>query len=191
MEKKLWGNYREWTSQVALVVSSVESNSFVTLWIVVQQAFLSIEFSRQEYRSGLPFPSAGDLPNPGTEPESPALQAKSLLSEPSSIELRCQSRYTWETRVWSLEQEDPLEEGVAIHPSILAWRIPWTGEPGMLQSVSPQRVGYNWSDLAHREFPLTMHRDVGVLYLCNLFAKTNHPIWYIILIKMHASFRIP
>ena len=41
-----------------------------------------MEFSRQEYWSGLPFPSPGDLPNPGIEPGSPALQADSLLSEP-------------------------------------------------------------------------------------------------------------
>ena len=41
-----------------------------------------MEFSRQEYWSGLPLPSLGDLPQPGIEPESPALQADSLLSEP-------------------------------------------------------------------------------------------------------------
>ena len=46
------------------------------------QAPLSIEFSRQEYWSGLPFPSPGDLPNSGIETKSPALQADSLLSEP-------------------------------------------------------------------------------------------------------------
>ena len=46
------------------------------------QAPLSLGFSRQEYWSGLPFPSPGDLPNPGIEPGSPALQADSLLSEP-------------------------------------------------------------------------------------------------------------
>ena len=39
--------------------------------------------------------------------------------------------------------EDPLEEGIAIHPSILAWRIPWTGEPGRLQSIGLYRVGHN------------------------------------------------
>ena len=43
---------------------------------------LTIEFSRQEYWTGLPFPSPGDLPNPGIEPRSPALQADSLPSEP-------------------------------------------------------------------------------------------------------------
>ena len=51
-------------------------------------------------------------------------------------------------RVRSLGREDPLEEGMATHSSILAWRIPWTEEPGGLQFTGPQRVGYNWSDLA-------------------------------------------
>ena len=50
---------------------------FVTPWSVAQQAPLSMEFSRQEYRSGLPFPSPGDLPNPGIESRSPTLQADS------------------------------------------------------------------------------------------------------------------
>ena len=43
----------------------------------------------------------------------------------------------------SLGQEDPLEEGMAAHPSILAWRIPWTEEPGGLQSMGTQRVGHD------------------------------------------------
>ena len=49
----------------------------------------------------------------------------------------------WETWVQSLLWEDPLEEGMAIHSSILAWRIPWTEEPGGLQSMGSQRVIYN------------------------------------------------
>ena len=48
-----------------------------------------------------------------------------------------------ETWVRFLGQEDPLEEGVATHSSILAWRIPWTEEPGGLQSVGLQRVGHD------------------------------------------------
>ena len=48
------------------------------LWIVVHQAPLSMGFSRQEYWSGFPIPSPGDLPDPGIEPKSPALQADSL-----------------------------------------------------------------------------------------------------------------
>ena len=46
-----------------------------------------------------------------------------------------------ETQVQSLGQEDPLEMGMASHSSILAWRIPWTEEPGGLQSLWSQRVG--------------------------------------------------
>ena len=55
---------------------------FATLWTVAHQTPLSMEFSKQEYWSGLPFPSPGDLPDPGIEPRSPALQADSLPSEP-------------------------------------------------------------------------------------------------------------
>ena len=49
----------------------------------------------------------------------------------------------WETPVPSLGREDPLEKGMAIHSSILAWRIPWTEEPGGLKSMGSQRVGHN------------------------------------------------
>ena len=50
-----------------------------------------------------------------------------------------------ETRVWSLGQEDPLEKGMTTHSTILAWRIPWTEEPGGLQSMGLQRVGHDWA----------------------------------------------
>ena len=50
--------------------------------------------------------------------------------------------------VQSLGQKDALEEGVATHSSILAWRIPWTEEPGRLQSMGSQRVRHDWRDLA-------------------------------------------
>ena len=48
-----------------------------------------------------------------------------------------------ETWVQSLGREDPLEDGIATHSSILAWRIPWTEEPGGLQSIGSQRVGHD------------------------------------------------
>ena len=48
-----------------------------------------------------------------------------------------------ETQVQSLGQEDPLEEKMATHSSILAWRIPWTEGPGGLQSMGSQRVGHD------------------------------------------------
>ena len=55
---------------------------FVTPWTVAYQPPPSMEFSRQAYWSGLPFPSPGDLPDPGIEPRSPTLQADTLPSEP-------------------------------------------------------------------------------------------------------------
>ena len=55
---------------------------FVTPWTVAYWIPLSMGFSRQEYWSGLPFPSPGDLPDPGLEPRSPTLQADALTSEP-------------------------------------------------------------------------------------------------------------
>ena len=107
----------------------------------------------------VPFPSPGDLPDPGIKPRFPALQADALTSEPQSglvlvfanyMELHHLSlvaqrlkrlpamRETW---VQSLGREDPLEKEMATHSTILAWRIPWTEEPGGLQSTGSQRVG--------------------------------------------------
>ena len=48
-----------------------------------------------------------------------------------------------ETRVRSLGREDPLEKEMAAHSSTIAWKIPWTEEPGRLQSMRSQRVGHN------------------------------------------------
>ena len=60
----------------------------------------------------------------------------------------CHCRRCKRTRIRSLSGEDPLEEGMATHSSILAWRIPWTEEPGGLQAMGSKRVGHDWSDLA-------------------------------------------
>ena len=67
-----------------MVVGGLVAKSCLTLvtsWTTARQAPLSMGFSRQEYWSGLPFPSPGDLPNPGIELRSPALQADSLWTE--------------------------------------------------------------------------------------------------------------
>ena len=86
-----WYSYLENPSEstekilCACSVTSVVSNS-VSPWTVARQAPLSRGFSRQEYWSGLPFPSPGDFLNPGIEPVSPALQADSLpLSHQGSL----------------------------------------------------------------------------------------------------------
>ena len=62
------------------------SDSFATLWTVDGQAPPSMGFSRQKYWSGVPFPSPEDLPDPGIESRSPALQADALLSELKGLE---------------------------------------------------------------------------------------------------------
>ena len=54
-----------------------------------------------------------------------------------------------ETWVQSLDWEDPLEKEMAIHSSTLAWKIPWTEEPGRLQSMGSQRVGHDWVTSLH------------------------------------------
>ena len=61
---------------------SIVSDPFVTPWTVAHQASQSMGFPRQEYWSELPFPSPGDLPNPGIKSGPPALQADSLPAEP-------------------------------------------------------------------------------------------------------------
>ena len=60
----------------------------------------------------------------------------------------CHCRRHKEMQVQSLDLEEPLEEGMATHSSILAWRTPRTEEPGGLQSMGSHRVGHDWSDLA-------------------------------------------
>ena len=93
------GVAKNWCCCCCLVVS----NSFVTSWTVGCQALLSMRFPRQEYLSGLPFPSPGDLPNSGIELMSLALQADSLpLSHQGSplhththTYLECLGGWTW------------------------------------------------------------------------------------------------
>ena len=84
---KLFISLSKWkSSTLLLVISEMKSLSRVRLFEtpgkVAYQALPPMGFSRQEYRSGLPFPSPGNLPNPGIKPGSPALQTDALLSEP-------------------------------------------------------------------------------------------------------------
>ena len=74
----------------------------------------------------------------------------------------------WETGVWSLSWEDPLEKGMATHSSILACRIPWTEEPGGLQSLESQRVRHIWVTNTH-----TWVSVVGVLWVFHGWLHLN------------------
>ena len=79
--KEVQERWLEKVSQL-IVKSLIRVWLFATLYTVAYQAPPSMGFSRQEYWSGLPCPSPGDLPNPGIEPRSPALEADTLTSEP-------------------------------------------------------------------------------------------------------------
>ena len=72
---------------------------------------------------------------------SPQLQCPGGLANLPAVQ---EQQKMW---VGSLGQEDPLEEGMATHSSFPSWRIPWTEEPGMLQSIGSKRVKHDWSHL--------------------------------------------
>ena len=66
-----------------------------------------------------------------------------------------------EREVWSLGQEDALKKGMITHSSILACRIPWTEEPGRVESMGSLRVGRDWGDLAGMHTPAVPHGEVS------------------------------
>ena len=106
---------------------------FVTPWTVPRQASLSKGVSRQEYWSGLPFPPAEDLPNPGIEPRSPALQAEALTSEPpvpfSSVTQSCPTPC------------DPMDcslPGSSVHGILQARILGWVAIPFSRGSSQPK-----------------------------------------------------
>ena len=70
-----------------------------------------------------------------------------------------------ETQVQSLGWEDPLEKEMATHSSTLAWRIPWTEEPGRLQSTGSQRVGHDWATSLQWLYNIQLKTSRGVLFL--------------------------
>ena len=111
-----------WLCWVFVAVHKVNVKSlsrarlFATPWAVAYQAPLSMGFSRQERWNGLPFPSPGDLPDPGIEPGSPALGADALPSEPQAFSI-CGER------------------GLLFTVGFSSWRLLW------LQSTGSRHVG--------------------------------------------------
>ena len=76
-----------------------------------------------------------------------------------------------ETQVWSLGEEDPLKKEMATHSSILAWKIPWTEEPGRLPSMGSQRVRHDWATSLTMVFICTC--SVGLVMLSNSLTCVN------------------
>ena len=89
----------------------------------------------------------------------------------SGKEPTCQCRRYKSRGLWSLRREDPLEEDMAIHSSILAWRIPRTEEPGGLQSMGSQRVGHDWATFTFFLYrvPVHVYFHVFAYFMCHLF----------------------
>ena len=110
----IWHTFELWCVCVCQSLSCVWL--FTTPWTVVRQAPLSMEFSRQQYWSGLLFPAPGDLPDPVIKPRSPALQADSLQSEPPG-KPQSTPRYFPGQRDWFCRS--PISSKL----SIFAWRL--------------------------------------------------------------------
>ena len=105
--------------------------TLATPWTVACQAPLSMEFSRQEYWSWVPFTSTGDLPNPGIKPRSAALQADSLPSQPSRTPpnevgpaLKGKEQLHSEERQWRKQQKCEQRQS---SESVIHWRGSWWG----------------------------------------------------------------
>ena len=117
---------------------------FATPWTVAYQALQSMGFSRQEYWSGLPFTSPGDLPNPGIESGSPTLQTDALPSEPlekSLLLLSCFSR----VRLFATPMDGNLP-GSAVHGIFQARILEWAAisfSTGSFQHRDRTRVSWN------------------------------------------------
>ena len=114
---------------------------FAVAW--THQAPLSMEFSKQEYWSWLPYPTPGDLPNPGIEPVSPALACRYFTTE-------LPGKPFFHRLLQNIEYSSlcyPVEKAMATHSSTFAWKIPWMEEPGRLQSMGSLRVWQDWETL--------------------------------------------
>ena len=136
----------------------------MTPWTLAHQTRLCIEFSRQEYWSGLLFPTPEDLPKPGTEPMSNSLQPRRLrygegngtplqyscLENPMDRGARyaavhgvAKSRIGLSVFTFFHFHFHASEKEMATHSNVLAWRIPGTGEPHGLPSMGLHRVGHD------------------------------------------------
>ena len=127
---------------------------FATLWTIAHQAPLSMGFSRQEYWSGLPFPSPGELPDPGIEPRSPALQADALTSEPpgkptlqQENRLNEKPRHRNEQRPFTAtrKSESVVAQSCLTLCNAMDCSLPGFSVPGMFQATVLEWVAISFS----------------------------------------------
>ena len=161
----LWGSWK-WKVKVK---SLSRVRLFATPWTVPYQAPQSMEFSRQEYWSGLPFPSPEDLPNPGIEPRSPALQADALPSEPPGKPYNAQM-FSLQFLMQSLQKAGDLGWS---HPFLVGreWRRDCDAElesrySNFRCSGSPPRLRHPRVATPQRGNCLTHHSSLKFTRLC-------------------------
>ena len=84
---------------------------------------------------------------PGSRAQTQQLWCVGLAAPWTAVSSRARdwTHFSCIDRVPSLDQEDPLEQNMATHSSVLAWRIPWTGKPGGLQTMGSQRIRHDWA----------------------------------------------
>ena len=151
---------------------------FVTLWTVGHQVPPSVGFPRQEYWSGLPFPSPGDLPDPGIEPKSSALRADTLTSEPSGKPnmVIIQDNYNNFTRVMVTKCVSLFLEAAQwmFNTIIVIVSIPYSQKPSLFINISSLTWGKkhpdNFSMLVPRSLALSS-RNSGENCWCWVLAE--------------------
>ena len=127
---------------------------------------------------GLPSLFLGDQDFWDTSGMSGVSQVAQWMKNPSAMQ------EMQETQVWPLGREDSLEEGMGTHSSILAWRIPWTEEPGRLQSIGLQWVGHDWSNWAQWDVRALAGRlcsSVSSSIQASIHPHVCSPIWSVII----------
>ena len=123
------------------------SDSFVNLWTVAHQMPLSMEFPKQEYWSGLPFPSPGDLRNPGIKPRFPALQVNSSPAEPPG-----KPKNTGVGNLCLLQRIFPTQESNQghLHGRRILYQLSYQGSPGI---SGIRKVSHPYNRLIFLIFP--------------------------------------
>ena len=148
---------------MAVVQSLSSVQVFVTSWTAACQASLSftISWSLLKFMCRRPWFDSwiGKICWRRDRLPTPVFLVAQLVKNPPAIQ---------ETWVRFLDWEDSLEKGSATHSSILAWRIPWTEEPGRLQSTGSQRVGHDWATFTFISIESMMPSNHLILY-CSLF----------------------
>ena len=170
---------------------------FVTLWTIAGQAPLSMGFFRLKSWNWWPYPPPGHPLSQGWNLRLLHFlhwQTDSLPLAPPGKSNGKDSEYNWgrewvnrlsyssngkespamkENRVHFLGWEVPLEKGMAIHSSILAWRIPWTQKPGGRQSMGLQRVRRDWATNTHEWSQSTIAKNTKWIKI-NTKSRSSH-----------------